>query len=33
MKRQRELPQPLAHLVAEAPGVGLVLEANEKSSA
>src|SRR3954451_24822287 len=30
MQRQRKLPQPLAHLVQEAPGVLLVLEADDK---
>ena len=29
MQRQRELLQPLAHRVPEAPGVGLVLEADD----
>src|SRR5229473_6305748 len=29
MKRQRELPQPVAHRIPEAPGVTLVLEAND----
>ena len=29
MKRQRELLQPLAHLVPEAPGIGLVLETDD----
>jgi hypothetical protein len=28
MQRQRELPQPIAHRIPEAPGVGLVLEAD-----
>src|SRR3954454_17220685 len=28
MQRQRELPQPLAHRVPEAPGVSLALEAD-----
>ena len=31
MQRQRKLPQPLAHLVQEAPGVLLVLEADGES--
>ena len=30
MKRQRELPQPFAHRVPEAPGVGLMLEAHDE---
>jgi len=29
MKRQRELPQPVAHRVPEAAGVALMLEAND----
>ena len=30
MKRQRKLLKPLAHLIEEAPGVGLVLEADDE---
>ena len=30
MQRQRKLPQPLAHLVQEALGVGMVLEADDE---
>src|SRR3954464_11583356 len=33
MERQRELPQPVAHRVPEAPGVDLMLEAPTMSSA
>ena len=33
MKRQRKLLQPLTHLVEEAPGVTLMLEADNESSA
>ena len=29
VQRQRELPQPFAHRIPEAPGLGLVLEAND----
>ena len=32
IERQRELLEPLAHIVPEAPGVRLVLEADDKSS-
>jgi len=32
VQRQREPPQPFAHLVPEAPGVGLVLEAHDEVS-
>ena len=30
MQRQRKLPQPLAHLVQEAPGVDMVLESDDE---
>ena len=32
MKRQRELPQPVAHRIPEAAGVALMLEANDEVS-
>ena len=32
MKRQRELPQPFAHRVPEAPGVVLMLEAHDEAA-